>query len=277
MAFVCQWGAYCGRVDARGCGGRAAPYRGGRHLGGIAYQTRVGLPLRDSFRGPASSATLRAVSLPLEPSAQPSFEAPELAFAVSASSPPLDALVDDGRGSPLLRMLLKARDVDDGDLEAWLEPRLARLRPPDGLAGFDAALDLLMWAHAGNKRIGVFGDYDADGVSSASLLSLYLEAIGCDVVTRVASRHMGYGLTHEVAERMREAGVQLLVTADLGTSDHETLRVLAAHGVRRARAAGWGRGDAGVEGSSGPGGSHERRGLWPQRPRAWCTRAWAGT
>ncbi|MCB9566200.1 MAG: hypothetical protein H6710_03115 [Myxococcales bacterium] len=87
--------------------------------------------------------------------------------------------------SPAAVSLLMGRGVrTPEDQERWLRSRLADLRPPDAMAGFEPALDLLQTAIRRNWRVGVFGDYDVDGVTTATILTTYLEALGVQVVPR---------------------------------------------------------------------------------------------
>ncbi len=115
--------------------------------------------------------------------------------------------------------------------EQFLRPRLADLRRPEGMAGFDAAIDLLRTAWRERWRIGVFGDYDVDGVTTTTILTTYLEALGIEVVARVATREGGYGFSQAEAEVLRESGVRLVLTGDCGTSDHEALEWLKVRGI----------------------------------------------
>lgn len=112
-----------------------------------------------------------------------------------------------------------------------LHPRLSDLRPPTGMAGFEAALELLQTAQQRRMRVGVFGDYDVDGVTTTTILTTYLEALGIDVVARAASRDSGYGLQVEDARALREAGAQIVLTGDCGTSDHDALAWLEGQGI----------------------------------------------
>ena len=123
-------------------------------------------------------------------------------------------------------------DLDDEALARWIHPRLGHLRPPSGMAGFEAALALLADAVQHDRRIGVFGDYDADGVTSSCMLSSFLRELGATVVATVASREGGYGFTVERAKTFADAGCELVLTADCGTSDHEALGWLRARGIR---------------------------------------------
>ena len=65
------------------------------------------------------------------------------------------------------------------------------------------------------ERIAVYGDYDADGVTSTALLYSYLEMQGADVVYYVPNRHTeGYGLSYEAIDKLSMMGVKLIITVD---------------------------------------------------------------
>ncbi len=133
---------------------------------------------------------------------------------------------------PLTARILAARGALAGPAASrFLAPRLADLRPPDGIADLDRALDRLVAALARRERIGVFGDYDVDGISSAAVLTLTLRGLGGEVFPRIASRTSGYGLTAADAGRFADEGCKVLVTADCGTTDHEALALCRLRGV----------------------------------------------
>jgi single-stranded-DNA-specific exonuclease len=92
------------------------------------------------------------------------------------------------------------------------------------MADLQRALDRLTAALAAGETIGVFGDYDVDGVTTAAVLASALRAFGGKVVPRAASRDAGYGLGPEDVRRFAADGCRLLVTGDCGTSDHDALR-----------------------------------------------------
>lgn len=126
--------------------------------------------------------------------------------------------------APMTARLMLARGVE-GEIEQQrlLDPRLQDIRRPDAMAGFPEALSLLETACREGWRVGVFGDYDVDGVTTATILTTFLEALGLQVVARVAQRSRGYGLGVPDAEAFVQARVRLLVTGDCGTSDVEAL------------------------------------------------------
>ena len=103
------------------------------------------------------------------------------------------------------------------------------------MADLPRALDRLMAALAAGETIGVFGDYDVDGVTTAAVLTLALRACGGRVLPRAASRHAGYGLGVGDVERFAGDGCRVLVTGDCGTSDHDALAGGARARHRRHR------------------------------------------
>ena len=133
---------------------------------------------------------------------------------------------------PLTARLLVARGIAEADLAArFLAPRLADLRPPDGMADLQRALERLVAALSSGETIGVFGDYDVDGVTTAAVLTSALRALGGQVVARAASRHAGYGLG---ARRRRALRRRRLPRAGHRRLRHQRPR---GAGARRARAA----------------------------------------
>jgi single-stranded-DNA-specific exonuclease len=129
------------------------------------------------------------------------------------------------------RVLVARGLTDPVTVERFLSPRLADLRPPQGMADLEVALARLEQALSRGERIGVFGDYDVDGVTTAAVLTCALRALGGQVVARVASRSSGYGLSPADAGRLLDEGCRLIVTGDCGTSDHEAIALCASRDV----------------------------------------------
>ncbi len=117
------------------------------------------------------------------------------------------------------------------EARGFVDPRLAALRPPAGLAGMTAAVSRVANAVVRGERIGVFGDYDVDGVTTAALLTSFLRASGASVEAAVARRDAGYGFTAEAAGEFARRGCTLVVTGDCGTSDLDALAAATAHSV----------------------------------------------
>ncbi len=93
------------------------------------------------------------------------------------------------------------------------------------------ALERLVAALGAGETIGVFGDYDVDGVTTAAVLASAFRAMGGKVIPRAASRHAGYGVGVEDVARFAADGCRVLVTGDCGTSDHDALAAARERGI----------------------------------------------
>jgi len=129
------------------------------------------------------------------------------------------------------RCLVARGVVDPGEAKGFIDPRLAALRPPAGLAGLPLAVGRIADAVDRGERIGVFGDYDVDGITTAALLTSFLRGSGAQVECAVASREAGYGFTKGAAADFVSRGCKLVITGDCGTSDLESIRVCSEGGV----------------------------------------------
>lgn len=109
------------------------------------------------------------------------------------------------------------------DLDPPLEP------PP--LPGLPEAAARIVRAIAAGERIRIHGDYDADGVTAAALLTLGLAELGANVHAFIPHRLKdGYGLSMERVPEHVEAA-DLLVTVDCGISNHRELGAISEAGV----------------------------------------------
>src|SRR6185312_4288514 len=142
------------------------------------------------------------------------------------------ALAAEAKLRPLTARVLAGRGIVRAELVSkFLDPRLADLRKPDGMADLSRAIERLVAAFGAGETIGVFGDYDVDGVTTAATLAAAFRAFGGRVVARAASREAGYGVGVEDIARFAADGCRVLVTGDCGTSDHEALTHARALGI----------------------------------------------
>lgn len=97
--------------------------------------------------------------------------------------------------------------------------RLEETRFHDAFAmrDMDKAVARIEAALEAGEKIAIYGDYDVDGVTSTSLLYLYLRERGGDVTYYIPSRlHEGYGVSRGAIDRLADAGVKLMITVDTG-------------------------------------------------------------
>jgi single-stranded-DNA-specific exonuclease len=121
---------------------------------------------------------------------------------------------------------------DPAAAAAFLDPRPGRLHDPFAFRDMHKAVDRIERAIAAGEGIAVYGDYDVDGVSGASLLAEFFDSIGVKVTVRIPDRFAdGYGLTAAAVERLAGEGSRLVITADNGTSSHAAVARAAELGV----------------------------------------------
>ena len=120
---------------------------------------------------------------------------------------------------PFAALLLVSRGITEKEqVEAFFAPD-APLCNPFSIKDMDKAVERISLAVERGERIAVYGDYDADGVTASSLLYLYFEMIGADVVCYIPDRESeGYGLNIRAIDSLRNDGVDLIVTVDNGIS-----------------------------------------------------------
>src|SRR5271170_7829092 len=143
-------------------------------------------------------------------------------------------ITPDASGSDLARdlgvsetaagVLVKRGFADKESAARFFDPRLANLTPPALMKDRDVASSRIARAVRAGETIAIFGDYDADGVTSAALMTDVLRTLGGRVVTLLADRFEGgYGLSGAALGRVLATGATLLITCDCGTSDHPRL------------------------------------------------------
>ena len=83
------------------------------------------------------------------------------------------------------------------------------------LKDMDLAVERIHQALDQFEKICIYGDYDADGVTSTSLLYSYLESLGADVMYYIPERESeGYGMNIDAVRKLSELGVRLIITVD---------------------------------------------------------------
>ncbi|TNF24792.1 MAG: single-stranded-DNA-specific exonuclease RecJ [Deltaproteobacteria bacterium] len=133
----------------------------------------------------------------------------------------------------LVAALLVNRDLSEPSVaKAFLEPRLAALPDPFAMKGMTTAVARIQAALDAREQICVWGDYDVDGVTSASQLITFFRALGVQVRHVVPDRFSeGYGLNAAGVEAVVRGGATLIITVDCGISNVAEVDVANAHGA----------------------------------------------
>jgi single-stranded-DNA-specific exonuclease len=117
----------------------------------------------------------------------------------------------------IIDQLLFNRGIFENEKEVFFDPDFKKdLGDPFLLKNFSKAIDRIQIAIERKERIGIFADYDADGIPGAALLFRALKKIGIETTVYIPNRENGYGLSTEGIDYLIEKKCQLIITVDLG-------------------------------------------------------------
>lgn len=118
-------------------------------------------------------------------------------------------------------------------LQRFLYPSLEDLHDPYLLHDMDKAVERIRRAIEDYEQILIYGDYDADGMTSASILKEALEELGAEVQVYLPNRFTdGYGPNQSVYKYfIEQQGVSLIVTVDNGVAGHDAIAYAQEMGV----------------------------------------------
>ena len=135
---------------------------------------------------------------------------------------------------PLLHALLARRVSTPAEAADFLDRSCRPLPDPFALPGMAEAVARLTRAIGTDETVAVFGDYDADGITSAAIATLALRAASAGVLpalVELPTRAAGYGLNPDAIHRFAADGATLLLALDCGSSDHDALALARSLGM----------------------------------------------
>ena len=135
--------------------------------------------------------------------------------------------------SPLVASLLLNRGFDTEEkIVDFLNTEQQEFHDPFLLEGMDRTVERIRQAIQNGEQILIFGDYDADGVSSTTVLFLALQELGADVEFYIPNRFTeGYGPNEEAFRWAHRAGFTLIITVDTGIAAVHEAQVAKELGV----------------------------------------------
>lgn len=134
---------------------------------------------------------------------------------------------------PVVGQLLANRGIETADAgRKFLDRKLGSLHDPALLPGIAAGADKLYEAVQANKLICIYGDYDVDGMCATAILVEVLRLAGAKPRFYVPDRlQEGYGVNSDALRRLREDGVDLVVTVDCGVTSVEEAEIARSIGL----------------------------------------------
>lgn len=114
--------------------------------------------------------------------------------------------------------VLVARGIDTREkMEKFFNPSLNDLYDPFLMEDMDKAVDRIQRALLNKEKILIYGDYDVDGTTGASMLYLFLKELGANVEVYIPDRFKeGYGISKVGIQRAYEKGASIMIAVDCG-------------------------------------------------------------
>lgn len=133
----------------------------------------------------------------------------------------------------LTAKILFARGADTPEkAERFLSPSKKHFLSPFLMRGMRELVDAIGRVKEKGGVIAVFGDYDADGICAASILTSALKASGANCFAYIPEREEGYGMRRESLEKIiSERTPDLFVTVDCGVSNREEVAFIRSRGI----------------------------------------------
>ena len=124
---------------------------------------------------------------------------------------------------PFLRQLLFNRGIVSAEqARAYLSDESPTDTNPLNLKDMPKAVALIHEAISKRQKIAIYGDYDADGVTSSSVMYEFLSQLGAKPRVYIPNRFdEGYGLNTEAMEQLHSEGINLIITVDCGSRSIE--------------------------------------------------------
>ena len=136
-----------------------------------------------------------------------------------------DQLAKELKLSPITAKILVNRGYQTAEaIDQFLHPQIKNCYDPFLMHDMQRAVERIQSAIEQGQKITVYGDYDADGITSTSLMYETLLTVGADVDYYVPNRFTdGYGPNVQAFNRLIDNGTQLIVTVDNGVSGNEAI------------------------------------------------------
>lgn len=119
----------------------------------------------------------------------------------------------------LARVLISKNITKKDDMDLFMNPTRKDFHDPFLMPDMNIIVDRILKAIDDEEKIMIYGDYDADGITSITVLKTFLEERGLKVESYIPNRlDEGYGLNKEAIKKIYDSGYRLIITVDCGIS-----------------------------------------------------------
>ncbi|MBT4277946.1 single-stranded-DNA-specific exonuclease RecJ [Candidatus Falkowbacteria bacterium] len=134
--------------------------------------------------------------------------------------------------SIILQLLNNREITEEQEMNEFLSPSYNLLGDAFLFSDMKKAVEKIEKAIQEKKKIVIYGDYDADGVTSTAVLSIGLKHLGAEVSIYIPDREKeGYGLNEQAIKKIKEKGAELIITVDCGISSFKEVELIKNLGM----------------------------------------------
>ncbi len=132
----------------------------------------------------------------------------------------------------IIAMLLQIRNIKtEEEIKDFLFNE-SEIASPYEIKDMDKAVSRIRQAIDNCEPICVYGDYDADGVTSTTLMYSYLDTVGANAMYYIPSREKeGYGMNKNAVDFLYDKGIKLIITVDNGIAAIDEIAYAASLGI----------------------------------------------
>lgn len=131
-----------------------------------------------------------------------------------------------------LLQLLVNRNIKEGEFLEFLDSSTLEFLDPCLFSDMQKAIEKIIYHIKSRHKILIYGDYDADGITSSSLLFDILKTLQADVETYIPDRvSEGYSLNKQAISEANNRGVKLIITVDCGVRNKTEISLAQRLGI----------------------------------------------
>ena len=119
----------------------------------------------------------------------------------------------------LAKILVNKGITEKEDIDLFMSPTRKDFHDPFLMPDMEIVVDRILKAVDNKEKIMIYGDYDADGITSVTVLKSFLEERGLQVSSYIPNRlDEGYGLNKQAIKKIYDEGFRIIITVDCGIS-----------------------------------------------------------
>ncbi len=132
----------------------------------------------------------------------------------------------------LAQILVNKNILTKSELDQYINPTRKDFYDPFLMPDMEKAVSRILKAIENKEKIMIYGDYDADGITSITVLKSFLEERNLKIDSYIPNRlSEGYGLNKQAIEKIYEKGYKLMITVDCGITGIEEIKYANSLGI----------------------------------------------